>query len=55
MASQTAATQQVTATSDKPLPSASAAGAASQYTQCDFDQQSDPASPVHALEEGGSV
>ena len=38
-ASQSTATQLVTA------------GAAFQYTNCDFDQPSDPTSPIHTLKE----
>ena len=47
---QTTATQLVTGISDKTRPSASPAGAASQCTDYDFDQQSDPTSPIHLLE-----
>ena len=49
--SQTTATHLATSISDKPLPSTSSAGAAFQYTDYDFDQQSDPISPVQPLEE----
>ena len=53
--SQTTATQQVTVINDKPLPSTSSGSAAAQYIDYDFDQQSDPTSTVHPLEEEGEV
>ena len=52
LANQTIATQPLFNISDKPPPSTSSAGAASQYTDYDFDQQSDPTCHVHLIEEG---